>query len=595
MRAEMAVALAEKEFQLQALSDRGGSELLNQQQENARALAETLEAEKEKRIAHTQQMAAMRMGKQQLSKGWQSWLDGWLEQQRHKRMLAASAGRLMKPALSAALTHWRTDWQATQQAILEEGQRLMRAEADGRSIEQQAEIDAVRAEMAAALQAKDAEMQKLEEEFGLGALTKEQEHAKALAEQAEAAHEKRMAHLQQMAAKRMMQAGLTKGWQTWLDLYLERQRSMRMLAAAAGRLMRPALTAALTHWRDDWQAEQKAALEEGQRLIRAEAEGHSAKQQAEIDALRAEMAAALAAKDTQLQALSERSGLDVLTQQQEHAKALAELAEAAHEKNVAHLQQSAARRMMQAGLTKGWQTWLDMYLEHQRQKRMLAGAAGRLMKPALSAALTAWRDDWGEERRRVLEEGQRLMRAEADGRSIEQQAEIDAVRAEMAAALLEKDEELRKLEESFGADISTQEQERARKLEAEKEKRTAHVMQMAVMRLGKRQLSLGWQTWLDAHLEQQRKKRILAASAGRLSKPALSVCLALWRRDWEAELMKDDNAWKLSQEKKRTQLQSSEMNSAHQKQVHAHHSLPLALTTPPPSSSAPPLLPAPAR
>ena len=49
LRAEMAVALAEKEFQLQALSDRGGSELLNQQQENARALAETLEAKSQTR------------------------------------------------------------------------------------------------------------------------------------------------------------------------------------------------------------------------------------------------------------------------------------------------------------------------------------------------------------------------------------------------------------------------------------------------------------------------------------------------------------------------------------------------------------------
>ena len=131
--------------------------------------------------------------------------------------------------------------------------------------------------------------------------------------------------------------------------------NMRMLAQAAGRMMRPMLSAALTAWRDDWQAEQQAALEEGQRLMRAEAEGHSAKQQAEIDALRVEMAAALAAKEEQLLALSERSGLDILTRDQEHAKALAEQAEAAHETRVQHLMQAAARRMMQAGLTKGWQ------------------------------------------------------------------------------------------------------------------------------------------------------------------------------------------------------------------------------------------------
>jgi predicted outer membrane protein len=311
----------------------------------------------------------------------------------------------MKPALSAALTHWRIDWQATRDFDLAEGQRLLRADAEGHSVKQQAEIDALRAEMAAALAAKDEQLQALSDRSGMDVLTREQEHAKALAEQAEAAHEARVAHLQQAAARRMMRAGLTKGWQTWLDMYLEHQRQTRMLAGAAGRLMKPALSAALSAWREDWDEERRLALEEGQALLRAEQ--------------------------------AQREGgfrADLLSKEQEHAKALAEALEAEAEKRVAHLQQMAAKRMMQAGLTKGWQTWLDMYQEHQRHKRMLAGAAGRLMKPALAAALTAWRDDWGEERRRILEEGQRLLRAEAEGHSAQQQAEIDALRAEMAAA-----------------------------------------------------------------------------------------------------------------------------------------------------------------
>ena len=593
VRAEMAAALQAKDEELRKLEEEFGVGALSREQEHAKALAEQAEAAHEARVAHLQQMAVKRMMQAGLTKGWQTWLDMYLEHQRHKRMLASAAGRLMKPALSAALTHWRDDWQAEQKAALEEGQRLLRAEAEGRSLAQQAEIDAVRAEMAAALQAKDEQLQALAERSGMDILSQQQEAARALAEALEAEKEKRVAHLQQMAVKRMMQAGLTKGWQTWLDMYLEHQRHQRMLASAAGRLMKPALSAALTHWRDDWQAEQKAALEEGQRLLRAEAEGRSLAQQAEIDAVRAEMAAALQARDEQLQALAERSGMDILSQQQEAARALAEALEAEKEKRVAHLQQMAVKRMMQAGLTKGWQTWLDMYLEHQRHKRMLAAAAGRLMKPALSAALSAWREDWGEERQRILEEGQRLMRAEAEGRSLAQQAEIDAVRAEMAAALQAKDEELRRLEESFGADLSAQEREQAKSLEAKREKRTAHVMQMAAMRLSKRQLSLGWQTWLDAHREQQRKKRILAASAGRLSRPALSVCLSRWRRDWEAALMKDDNAWKLSQEKKRMQQQSSEAESAHQKQAHPSARRPrrrTALLTPSTSPPSPPFL-----
>ena len=32
------------------------------------------------------------------------------------------------------------------------------------------------------------------------------------------------------------------------------------------------------------------------------------------------------------------------------------------------------------------------------------------MRPALTAALTAWREDWAEERRRALMEGQQLLK-----------------------------------------------------------------------------------------------------------------------------------------------------------------------------------------
>ena len=453
-------------------------------------LLEQLEAQKEKRVAHLQQMAVKRMMQAGLTKGWQTWLDLYEERQRSMRMLAAAAGRLMRPALAAALTHWRIDWQQMQQAAIK-----------------------------AAYKAR--------------VLLAEEASLKKLAQQAEAAREARVAHLQQSAARRMMQAGLTKGWQTWLDMYLEHQRHKRMLASAAGRLMKPALSAALSAWREDWGEERQRILEEGQRLMRAEAEGRSLAQQAEIDAVRAEMAAALQAKDEELRKLEEEFGVGALSREQEHAKALAEQAEAAHEARVAHLQQMAAKRMMQAGLTKGWQTWLDMYLEHQRHQRMLASAAGRLMKPALSAALSVWREDWGEERRRALEEGQRLLRAEAEGRSLAQQAEIDAVRAEMAAALQAKDEQLQALAERSGMDILSQQQEAARALaealEAEKEKRVAHLQQMAVKRMMQAGLTKGWQTWLDMYLEHQRHKRMLAAAAGRLMKPALSAALSVWR------------------------------------------------------------------
>ena len=153
--------------------------------------------------------------------------------------------------------------------------------------------------------------------------------------------------------RRLGRRGLSLGWQAWLDAYLERQRHKRMLAAAAGRLMRPILTAALTHWRVDWHEARQAMLEQGQRLLRAEAEGHSLKQQQEIDELRAEMAAMASAHEEEKRALAERWGGEVLSKEQEHARALAEQLEAEKEKRVAHIQEMAVRRLGKMDLARG--------------------------------------------------------------------------------------------------------------------------------------------------------------------------------------------------------------------------------------------------
>ena len=59
---------------------------------------------------------------------------------------------------------------------------------------------------------------------------------------------------------------------------------------------------------------------------------------------------------------------------------------AERERRVEHIGQMALRRIVQAGLARGWQQWYDEYYEAKRQKQLLAQAAGRLAKPQLSAA-----------------------------------------------------------------------------------------------------------------------------------------------------------------------------------------------------------------
>ena len=62
---------------------------VGQQEELRRLAAEKAAKEKEKRVEHLAQMAAKRLGKKELARGWEAWRDAWEEKGRHRRMLQA--------------------------------------------------------------------------------------------------------------------------------------------------------------------------------------------------------------------------------------------------------------------------------------------------------------------------------------------------------------------------------------------------------------------------------------------------------------------------------------------------------------------------
>lgn len=78
-------------------------------------------------------------------------------------------------------------------------------------------------------------------------------------------------------------------------------------------------------------------------------------------------------------------------------------------------------------------------------------------------------------------------------------------------------------------------QELEEKLEAERQKRVEHTMNMAMHRIVKRDLTRGWLGWLDAHRERQRVQRLLAASASKMRRPKLVACFREWLGDFLAE------------------------------------------------------------
>ena len=92
-----------------------------------------------------------------------------------------------------------------------------------------------------------------------GKLSEEEQKQRQLALQLEAEREKRVEHLQQVAARRIGQMGLARGWRGWPAEWEAAAWRQRMLKQAAARLARPALAASLGHWRHDWVAESRAA------------------------------------------------------------------------------------------------------------------------------------------------------------------------------------------------------------------------------------------------------------------------------------------------------------------------------------------------
>ena len=158
----------------------------------------------------------------------------------------------------------------------------------------EAALAGLRDEMVAALQKAKEEAERerdaLAAQLKGQALSAEEEQARQNALRLEEEREKRVAHLQGVAARRIQQMGLARGWSAWLDGYLQHQMHQRMLRQAASRLMRPKLAAAAAHWRRSWEEEQEAKAEAERQLLLAAQQRQRAALEAELERVKGEMA-----------------------------------------------------------------------------------------------------------------------------------------------------------------------------------------------------------------------------------------------------------------------------------------------------------------
>ena len=165
--------------------------------------------------------------------------------------------RLSRPRLGAAFRHWQTVCTADRLLRSE----AARAAAEASALQARAELLQLRSTyLHATVAAQEAEEANRD---GTAAARAEAEATAAAEELLQCRvqlalreeRERRVAHAQEVALRRMRWRSISEGWSTWCETYQILRRRERLLRAAAGRLLRPRLAHALWTWREHTSAE----------------------------------------------------------------------------------------------------------------------------------------------------------------------------------------------------------------------------------------------------------------------------------------------------------------------------------------------------
>jgi len=297
-------------------------------------------------------------------------------------MLQQASARLSRPKLAASYAHWFNDWNSQRAALTVLTRERKRREA-AENHREKAE-DTAQQKLVVISRERDELLERITILDG-GIAARELETQRLLEEE----REKRVAHLQRMAARRLGNQGLSRGMSAWVELHTRKAHQRRLLRAASSRIAKPKLSACYVFWRRDWELELEeqrartaAALEERSRAMAAMLQG--------ADADQARLLAELTAAHAAVQEVAGSAG----SQERETIRQMEEQAAREKEARIEHLSQMAARRMGKKELSAGWETWAEMYQAHRRQHRLRAIVFARLVKPRFIEAWTHWYHSW---------------------------------------------------------------------------------------------------------------------------------------------------------------------------------------------------------
>lgn len=234
---------------------------------------------------------------------------------------------------------------------------------------------------------------------------------------------------------------------------------------------------------------------------------------------------------------------------------------------IEHLYTSAARRLQNIELSRGFLAWTSWYMDHVQlkfamarlfhmqlfhswntwvefcqvratQKRVMVAAAVRMMKPKLIAAYTHWRRDWElrcvqDEMDARVKELQNAMRTQRE--KFEQ--EFERLKAELRKAeereLENKNEELERVQYKAIRRMLNQQLSLGWTAWRTLWENTVYWKQgvsRAALRIRHRETLKAWEEWVAVY-QQERWTRILRVATGRLRNIELAKGFATWA-DW---------------------------------------------------------------
>ena len=172
--------------------------------------------------------------------------------------------------------------------------------------------------------------------------------------QGEKAKADRIELLRRQVGRRIMNAGLSRGWTAWIELWEAKTYAMQTLRAVGNKLRSPEVADAFGAWADDVAEEKRAAevLAQRSQLGGLAAELSAVKQ--ELAALQVEseqrLAEGAAAHAADLQRL--RVELTGMAEERESMRAAQD-----REARVQLVRRQVARRIISRGLVRGWTMW----------------------------------------------------------------------------------------------------------------------------------------------------------------------------------------------------------------------------------------------